>query len=117
MKSESAANRVLHVIGVSTSGLNLMIGSSKEQQSHTETDATPQGSVIGSLNGGVTLTAGNLVHITGSDALSNTGTAIVGKDVTIDAAVGTQDITQTYKQQQAGLTLGLGGAVLDQLDG
>jgi filamentous hemagglutinin len=94
-----------------TSGLNLMIGSSKESQSYSETDTTPQGSVVGSLNGGVTLTAGNLVHITGSDVLSQTGTAIVGKDVTIDAAVGTQDTTQTTKQQQAGLTLGLGGGL------
>jgi filamentous hemagglutinin len=92
---------------VFTSGLNLMIGSSKESQSYTETDTTPQGSVIDSLNGGVTLTAGNTVHITGSDVISNTGTAIVGKDVTIDAAVGTQDITQTYKQQQAGLMVDL----------
>jgi filamentous hemagglutinin len=102
--------------GVFTSGLNLMIGSSKESQSYTETDTTPQGSVIGSLNGGVTLTAGNLAHITGSDVISNTGTAIVGKDVTIDAAVGTQDTTQTYKQQQAGLTLGLGGKVADAVN-
>jgi filamentous hemagglutinin len=104
-------DRTTKTSGMFTSGLNLMIGSSKESQSYSETDTTPQGSVIGSLNGGVTLTAGNLVHITGSDVLSQTGTAIVGKDVTIDAAVGTQDTTQTYKQQQAGLTLGLGGAV------
>ncbi|QAU24938.1 hypothetical protein EO087_13840 [Dyella sp. M7H15-1] len=102
--------------GMFTSGLNLMIGSSKESNTYTETDTTPQGSVIGSLNGGVTLTAGNRVHITGSDVLSNTGIAIVGKDVTIDAAVGTQDTTQTYKQQQAGLTLGLGGAVADAMN-
>jgi filamentous hemagglutinin len=39
--------------GVFTSGLNLMIGSSKESQSYTETDTTPQGSVIGNLYGGV----------------------------------------------------------------
>ncbi|QAU23751.1 hypothetical protein EO087_06945 [Dyella sp. M7H15-1] len=62
------------------------------------------------------LVADNRVHITGSDVLGNTGTAIVGKDVTIDASVGTQDTTQTYKQQQAGLTLGLGGAVADAMN-
>ncbi|QAU24944.1 hypothetical protein EO087_13870 [Dyella sp. M7H15-1] len=50
-----------------------MIGSSKESQTTSETDTTPQGSLIGSLNGAVTLTAGNLVHITGSDVISNTG--------------------------------------------
>ncbi|GFZ93225.1 hemagglutinin repeat-containing protein [Dyella caseinilytica] len=102
--------------GVFTSGLNLMIGTSKTTHSYTETDTTPQGSLIGSLNGSVTLTAGNTVHITGSDVISQTGTAIVGKNVTIDAAVGTQDISQTYKQQQSGLTLGLGGAVADAIN-
>ena len=104
-------NKTTTTHGVFTSGLNLMIGSSKESSVYTETDTTPQGTVIGSLNGGVTLTGGNLVHITGSDVLSQTGTAIAGKDVTIDAAVGTQDTTQTTKQQQAGLTLGLGGGL------
>lgn len=48
--------------------------------------------------------------------LSQAGTAIVGKDVTIDAAIGTQDTTQTYKQQQAGLTLGLGGVVANAVN-
>ncbi|HET7329512.1 hemagglutinin repeat-containing protein [Dyella sp.] len=109
-------DRTTKTSGVFTSGLNLMIGSSKESQSYSATDTTPQGSVVGSLNGGVTLTAGNNVHITGSDVLSNTGTAIVGKNVTIDAAVGTQDTTQSYKQQQAGLTLGLGGAVANAVN-
>ncbi|QAU23908.1 hypothetical protein EO087_07825 [Dyella sp. M7H15-1] len=88
-----------------------MIGEAKETQTTNETDTTPQGSVIGSLNGGVTLTAGNRVHITGSDVISNTSTAIVGNDVTLDAALGTQDTTQSYKQQQAGITLGLGGGL------
>ncbi|WP_240669182.1 hemagglutinin repeat-containing protein [Dyella sp. M7H15-1] len=108
--------RTTKTSGVFTSGLNLMIGSSKESNTYTETDTTPQGSLIGSLNGGVTLTAGNLVHITGSEVLSDTGTAIVGNDVTLDAAVGTQDTTQTYKQQQAGITLGLGGGVANAVN-
>jgi len=58
----------------------------------------------------------NSFLITGSDVLSQAGTAIVGKDVTIDAAIGTQDTTQTYKQQQAGLTLGLGGVVANAVN-
>jgi len=44
--------------------------------------------------------------------LSDTGTAIVGKNVTIDAAVGTTDTTQTTKQSSSGLTLSLGGAAV-----
>ncbi|MFK2902197.1 hypothetical protein ISP15_17855, partial [Dyella jejuensis] len=66
--------------------------------------------IVGSLNGSVTLSAGNHVHITGSDVLSQTGTAIVGNNVTIDAAVGTSDIHQSHKVSQGGINVGLGGA-------
>jgi filamentous hemagglutinin len=59
------------------------------------------------------LTAGDTVHITGSDVLSEQSTTIVGKNVTIDAAVATTDARETYKKQTAGITLGLTGGVID----
>ncbi|MDQ7996504.1 MAG: hemagglutinin repeat-containing protein [Luteibacter sp.] len=98
---------------MSGGGFSVMIGGSKEQTGYEENDSTPTGSVIGSTGGKVTLTAGNTVHITGSDVLSKEGTTIVGKDVTIDAAVATADTRQTYKKQTAGITLGLTGGVVD----
>jgi len=68
--------------------------------------------VVGSVNGKVALTAGGTVHITGSDVLSDTATAIIGKDVIIDAAVNTTEATQTYKEKSAGIHLGLSGGVV-----
>ncbi|WP_043085177.1 hemagglutinin repeat-containing protein, partial [Xanthomonas sp. SHU 308] len=44
---------------------------------------------------------------------SKTGTAIVGKDVTIAAVENRVDTVQTSKQQSAGLTLGLTGGIVD----
>jgi filamentous hemagglutinin len=44
--------------------------------------------------------------------LSQTGAAIVGRSVTIDAVVGTTDTRQIYKKQSAGITLGLSGGVV-----
>ncbi|MDR6644565.1 filamentous hemagglutinin [Luteibacter sp. 1214] len=102
---------------MSGGGFSVMIGGSKEQTGYEENDSTPTGSVIGSTDGKVTLTAGNTVHITGSDVLSKEGTTIVGKDVTIDAAVATADTRQTYKKQTAGITLGLTGGAVSAIQG
>jgi filamentous hemagglutinin len=41
----------------------------------------------------------------------------VGKDVTIDAAVGTRETTQGSTQQSSGLSVGLGGAVAQAANG
>ncbi|MFC0087372.1 hemagglutinin repeat-containing protein, partial [Dyella flava] len=90
-------------------GLSVLIGSRSTKDTTTVHDVSYNGSTVGSVNGSVTLSAGNDVHITGSDVLSNTATTIVGKQVTIDAAVGTTDITQTQKVSQGGINFGIGG--------
>ncbi|PXV58498.1 filamentous hemagglutinin family N-terminal domain-containing protein [Dyella jiangningensis] len=98
--------------GLMGAGVGIMLGEAKQSQDATLTQTTPTGTTVGSLGGSVTMTAGNTVHLTDANVLSDTGTAIVGKNVTIDAAVGTTDTSQTYKQSSAGITLGLtGGAV------
>jgi filamentous hemagglutinin len=96
--------------GLQESGATVMYGKSKLTQSQTIEESTPQGSMIGSTNGSVTLAAGNNVHLTNATVLSDTGTAIAGKNVTIDAAVGTSDTTQATKQSSSGITAGVGGA-------
>ncbi|WP_240669210.1 hemagglutinin repeat-containing protein [Dyella sp. M7H15-1] len=103
--------------GLMGQGVGILIGSSKEQTSASLTQNTPTGSLIGSLDGSVTLTAGNTAHITGSDVISQIGTTIVGNDVTIDATVGTTDTAQTYKQQTAGITAGLSGGLVSAVQG
>jgi len=90
-------------------GLSVMIGKQSSQNTTTINETSYTGSVVGSVDGSVTLSAGNNVLIHGSEVLSNTGTAIVGKNVTIDAALGSTDITQTSKQSTAGIHVGLSG--------
>ncbi|WP_460501260.1 hemagglutinin repeat-containing protein, partial [Dyella jejuensis] len=92
-------------------GLSVLIGNRSTKDGYSEHDVSYTGSIVGSLNGSVTLSAGNHVHITGSDVLSQTGTAIVGNNVTIDAAVGTSDIRQTHKVSTGGITAGLSGGL------
>ncbi|WP_250626602.1 hemagglutinin repeat-containing protein [Pinirhizobacter soli] len=103
--------------GLMGQGGSLLIGQASQEQGYHEKVATPEGSLIGSTGGNVTLTAGNLARITGSDILSATGTTIVGKDVTVEAALEKRETTQTQKQKSAGLTLGVSGAAVSVAQG
>jgi filamentous hemagglutinin len=98
--------------GLMGQGGSLLIGQSSQEQGYREKVTTPEGSLIGSTGGNVTLTAGNMARITGSDILSATGTTIVGKDVTVEAALETRETTQTEKQKSAGITVGLTGTAV-----
>ncbi|MBD7923456.1 two-partner secretion domain-containing protein [Xanthomonas bonasiae] len=94
-------------------GFSVTLGASKKTDTLDATEITNSGSLVGSTDGSVTMTAGNALSITGSDVLSKTGTAIVGKEVTIAATENRVDTVQTSKQQSAGISLGLSGALVD----
>ncbi|WP_126968843.1 hemagglutinin repeat-containing protein, partial [Xanthomonas arboricola] len=94
-------------------GFSVALGVTKKVDGLDVTEVTNSGSLVGSTDGSVTMTAGNKVAITGSDVLSATSTTIVGKEVTIAAAENTVDMVQTSKQQSAGITLGLTGGAVD----
>ncbi|WP_181143200.1 hemagglutinin repeat-containing protein [Xanthomonas arboricola] len=94
-------------------GFSVALGVTKKTDGLDVTEVTNSGSLVGSTDGSVTMTAGNKVAITGSDVLSATSTTIVGKEVTIAAAENTVDMVQTSKQQSAGITLGLTGGAVD----
>ncbi|NIK43880.1 filamentous hemagglutinin [Xanthomonas arboricola] len=94
-------------------GFSVALGVTKKTDGLDVTEVTNSGSLVGSTDGSVTMTAGNKVAITGSDVLSATSTTIVGEEVTIAAAENTVDTVQTSKQQSAGITLGLTGSAVD----
>ncbi|OMO16642.1 filamentous hemagglutinin N-terminal domain-containing protein, partial [Xanthomonas oryzae] len=96
----------------SSGGASFTIGASKQTNTLATTQVSHTGSTVGSIDGAVTLTAGNALAISGSDVLSKTGTAIVGKDVTIAAVEDTVDTVETSKQHSAGINVGLTGAVV-----
>lgn len=99
--------------GYSKSGMNELYGQAKDSRSESSHQITHTGSVVGSTDGQVTLTAGGDLHLTGTDVISKTGTTIVGKNVTIDAGLDTLDTTQSRKHSEGGITGGLGGAAYD----
>jgi filamentous hemagglutinin len=111
-----------HEQSVSTSGfiqngLSVTIGNQKQKSTLDVTQIDSTGSLIGSTDGRVTLAAGQDVHITGSDVLSDTGTSIIGQNVTIDAGLGSVDTRRTQSVHSGGINVGFAGGVADSVQG
>jgi filamentous hemagglutinin len=114
--TETQSSGTSHTGLMNGGGFSVLIGNKSEKTTLTDKEVSYTGSLVGSTDGAVTLTAGNNVHITGSDVLSQTATTIVGKNVTIDAASGSQDVTQTQKQSSGGISVGFGGTVANAVN-
>jgi filamentous hemagglutinin len=106
---DASSSQSKKTTGFMRSGIDITIGEQKQAQSDSLHQVTPTGTLVGSSDGSLTLSAGHDVLVHGSDLLSQTGTAIVGSNVTIDAAMGSTDTTQKQSQSTSGVTAGLGG--------
>ncbi|MBB5443892.1 filamentous hemagglutinin [Paraburkholderia sp. WSM4177] len=76
------------------------IGTRTTTNAQQATQVANNGSMIGSLNGNVTVTSGNDLHVTGSTLHAGNDLNLAGKTVTIDAAqdTATQNEQQSFKQ-------------------
>ncbi|MGY3945330.1 hemagglutinin repeat-containing protein [Aeromonas tecta] len=93
-------------------GLGVTIG--KQQQSSDMMGATlaKEGSSVGSVQGNVTLQAGDQLVVAGSDVIAGKDILMTGKDVAILSEQQIITRKEEFKSQQSGLTLALtGGAV------
>ncbi|MEK6697470.1 MAG: hemagglutinin repeat-containing protein [Nitrospirota bacterium] len=105
--------------GVSASfgkgGLGATYGTTK-QKSTSEVDVVNNvGSAVGSVSGGVTITAGKDAAITGSEVLSATGTDITARNVAINSAYNTADTRSTFESKSYGLNLQVGNKVIENV--
>ncbi|CAE6732591.1 hemagglutinin repeat-containing protein [Paraburkholderia nemoris] len=87
-------------------------GARKTTDAQQTTQVTNNGSMIGSLNGNLTVTAGNDLHVTDSTLHAANDVGLAGKTVTIDAAQNT--LTQSEQQSfgQTAITGGISNPVL-----
>ncbi|MFQ2204734.1 hemagglutinin repeat-containing protein [Aeromonas hydrophila] len=111
-------NRELHFRETKRSGLmgsggiGFTIGKQQQSSDMAGTTQIREGSSVGSVQGDVTLQAGNRLQISASDVIAGKDLLLVGKDVAITSA--DQQITrkEEFKSQSGGLTVALtGGAV------
>ena len=85
-------------------------GNQKLKVTDTAQDVTQQGSTVGSVNGNVSLTAGNELTVKGSNPVAGRDMALSGKQVNIPAAENQSSRTHSVEQKSSGLTLALSGA-------
>ncbi|CAE6856709.1 hypothetical protein R69658_07423 [Paraburkholderia aspalathi] len=99
-----------------TGGAGISYGSNDTKDTTHDNSVTQNGSLVGSTNGSVTMTAGNNLHITGSDVIAAQDVTGKAANVTIDAATGTSHHDDTQETKTSGFTLGLGGSVGDAIN-
>ncbi|PPU83914.1 filamentous hemagglutinin [Xanthomonas sacchari] len=94
-------------------GIGVTFGTQKIQNNADTADITHAGSTVGSVEGDVTLVAGNRYAQTGSDVLANAGDITVkAKDIAITEVHDTTDAEQRSKFSQGGLSITLSSAAL-----
>ncbi|WGS43226.1 hemagglutinin repeat-containing protein [Burkholderia sp. JSH-S8] len=88
------------------------IGVRKTTDAQQATSVTNVGSMVGSLNGNLSITSGNDLHVTGSTLHAGNDLKLAGKTVKIDTAqnTGTQSEQQSFSQ--TGITAGLSGTIV-----
>ncbi|EIF31626.1 filamentous hemagglutinin family N-terminal domain [Burkholderia sp. Ch1-1] len=99
-----------------TGGAGISYGTSDRKETTNDNSVTQNGSLVGSTDGSVTMTADNGLHITGSDVIAARDVTGKAASVTIDAATGTNHHDETQETKTSGFTLGLGGSVGDAIN-
>lgn len=99
-------------------GIGFTIGSSKTKQDLREKGSTQSQSTstVGSNGGDVTLTAGNQLHVGGSDLIAKKDLSLTGDSVVIDPGHDKRSTDQKFEQKSSGLTVALTGAVVDAVN-
>ncbi|ARD63578.1 ShlA/HecA/FhaA protein [Kosakonia radicincitans DSM 16656] len=94
-------------------GIGFTIGSSKTKQDLKEKGTTQSQSMstVGSNGGNVTISAGDALHIGGSDVIAKKDLALSGDSVVVDPGHDKRTTDQTFEQKSSGLTIALSGAV------
>ncbi|WP_345810947.1 hemagglutinin repeat-containing protein [Paraburkholderia sp. PREW-6R] len=102
--------------GLGTSGLSVTVGTNKLATTNEASSVTNNASTVGSINGDLSIQAGNTLHVTGSDLVAGGNLAGTAANVIIDAATDTSHQAQTQKTSSSGLTIGLAGSVGDAIN-
>ncbi|CUH97800.1 hypothetical protein P22_3946 [Propionispora sp. 2/2-37] len=98
-------------------GLGFTIGTRSEKTTQTDQSVTQTGSTVGSIGGNVNITAGNTMEGKGTTIVSGKDIKLTGKEVTLDNSVDTYDSQYKYEFKQSGLSISLGGQLVDTATG
>ncbi|MFS7193173.1 hemagglutinin repeat-containing protein [Serratia proteamaculans] len=111
------SNRELHLKQekksglMSSGGIGISYGTESLKTTDTAQGLTNQGSTLGSVNGNLTLGAGNNLAVTGSELVAGKDMALSSKNVSVTQAQDQNSQTHKVEQKKSGLTLALSGTV------
>lgn len=94
---------------MSSGGIGFSVGSQSLKTTDTGANLTQAGSTVGSVNGNLTMSAGNQLGVTGSELVAGQDMTLTGKNVDIRAAQNQSRQTHVVEQKTSGLTLALSG--------
>lgn len=103
--------------GIGTSGLSVSIRTQKKTDTDHASSVTNNASTVGSLNGDLTIKAGDTLHVTGSDLIAGKNLTGVASNVVINSATDTSNKTHSETTSSSGVTLGLSGSVGNAING
>ncbi|WP_371363480.1 tRNA nuclease CdiA-2 [Sporomusa rhizae] len=93
-------------------GLGFTIGKESTTTTLNEQVKDEIGTTVGSINGNVSIIAGNKVKSEGTTFVSGKDTNITGKEVTIDNTINTYDSQYKFQYKKSGLTVSLGSGAI-----
>ncbi|MDN7900890.1 hemagglutinin repeat-containing protein [Burkholderia cepacia] len=97
---------------MSNGGMSVSIGTRSMSDQQHSTEVTNTGSMVGSLNGNLNVTAGSNLHATGSTLHAGNDVSLEGKTVKIDSAYDTMSQAEQQQYRQAGVTVGVTSPVI-----
>ncbi len=103
--------------GIGSSGLNVSIGTQTKKDTDHASSVTNNASTVGSINGNLTVKAGDTLTVTGSDLVAGKNLTGTAANVVIDSATDTNNKTHSETTSSSGVTLGLSGSIGDAING
>ncbi|MCL4671128.1 hemagglutinin repeat-containing protein [Burkholderia pseudomallei] len=101
---------------MSGGGLSFSVGNSKLAQQNQSSSVTNNASTVGSVDGNLTVNAGNTLHVQGSDLVAGKDVTGTAANIVIDSATDTSHQAQQQQTSKSGLTVGLSGSVGDAIN-
>ena len=98
-----------------STGIGFTIGKEKHNIDETNHEETTVRNTIASTKGTVTVKANDTVHLTSADIVAKDGAVLDGSAVTLDGNVDHNHMSHDERYKKTGLTVSLGGAVVDTL--
>ncbi|WP_374620441.1 hemagglutinin repeat-containing protein, partial [Pandoraea sp.] len=97
----------------SSGGVGISYGKNEQRDRTNDSSVTQTGSLVGSVNGNVSMVAGNDLLVRGSDIVAGGNVAGIGKTVTVESAVNRQHHDATHETKSSGFTLAVKAPVID----